>query len=364
MLAASNKMVTEEKIVESTSKDNNENMSSENLKVKSMDNTSVKSSLKRSVENESSNMEEEQYLELIRQIMEKGELRKDRTGTGTKALFAPKQMRFNLENDILPLLTTKRTFFRPVFEELMWFIRAQTDSKILSDKNVRIWDKNGSREFLDKVGLTNNRDGDLGPVYGFQWRHFGAKYVDCETDYTGQGYDQLKEVIRLIKEDPTNRRILMSAWNPSDLKLVALPPCHMFCQFFVSGLDGKPEDRKLSCQLYQRSCDMGLGVPFNIASYSMLTIMLAEVCGMKAGEFVHCLGDAHIYNDHIDALKVQLSREPRTFPKVFLKKEKQLPKDTVLSVDEALKRLESFEFADFEVVDYNPHKKIDMNMST
>lgn len=325
---------------------------------------SASASAKRPAADVTPNTEELQYLGLIRDIMSRGENRKDRTGTGTRALFAPPQMRFSLADNILPLLTTKRTFLRPVFEELMWFIRAETDSKLLTAKNVRIWDKNGSREFLDKVGLMANREGDLGPVYGFQWRHFGAKYVDCDTDYTGQGYDQLREILRLIKEDPTNRRILMSAWNPADLDKVALPPCHMFCQFFVSGLEsGKLEDRTLSCQLYQRSCDMGLGVPFNIASYSMLTIMIADCLGMKAGEFVHCLGDAHIYNDHIDALKTQLEREPRPFPQILLKKEKQLPEGTVLSVDEALKRLESFEYTDFEVIGYNPHKKIEMNMS-
>lgn len=166
---------------------------------------------------------------------------------------------------------------------------------------------NASREFLDSVGLKHRQEGDLGPVYGFQWRHFGAKYVDMYTDYTGKGIDQLAEVIRKIRENPTDRRIVLSSWNPIDLKQMALPPCHMFCQFYVA-------DGELSCQMYQRSCDMGLGVPFNIASYALLTCMIAQVTGYKRGDFVHVLGDAHVYNNHVSALQKQIQKTPNHFP--------------------------------------------------
>lgn len=175
---------------------------------------------------------------------------------------------------VFPLLTTKRVFWRAVVEELLWFIKGSTNSKELTDKDVHIWDENGSRTFLDSCGFTDREEGDLGPVYGFQWRHFGAKYKDMHTDYTGQGIDQLKEVIHKIKHSPDDRRIIMSAWNPVDIPKMALPPCHTFVQFYVN-------NGELSTQLYQRSADMGLGVPFNIASYSLLIYMIAHVTGLK-----------------------------------------------------------------------------------
>jgi thymidylate synthase len=188
---------------------------------------------------------------------------------------------------ILPLLTTKRVFLRAVVAELLWFVSGCTSSKPLSEQGVRIWDGNGSREYLDSVGLSHREEGDLGPVYGFQWRHFGAEYVDAKADYTGQGVDQLAEVIDKLKNKPYDRRIILSAWNPADLKKMALPPCHMFAQFYVSfprGTDGQPSKRGvLHSILYQRSCDMGLGVPFNIASYALLTHMLAHVCDLTPG---------------------------------------------------------------------------------
>ncbi|KAI9097187.1 thymidylate synthase/dCMP hydroxymethylase domain-containing protein [Phlyctochytrium arcticum] len=301
--------------------------------------------------------EEYQYLDLIRKIIDEGDVREDRTGTGTRSLFGPPSMRFDLSNNVFPLLTTKRVPLRIVFEELMFFIRGQTDSSILSQKNVKIWDGNGSREALDRIGLNDRRVGDLGPVYGFQWRHFGAAYSTCDEDYTGKGVDQLREVIRLIKEKPSDRRIILSAWNPADLGKMALPPCHMFCQFYVSSATpSKPA--RLSCQLYQRSCDMGLGVPFNIASYALLTIMLAHVCGLGVGEFIHCLGDAHVYLNHLTALATQVAREPRKFPTLQIKKE-----STAGTVDDMVKELESFEFDQFEVQGYEPHRKIEMQMS-
>ena len=213
---------------------------------------------------------------------------------------------------------------------------------------MKIWEGNGSRAYLDKIGLTERAEGDLGPVYGFQWRHFGAEYVDCNTDYSGQGVDQLADVIHKLKNNPYDRRIIMSAWNPADLAKMALPPCHMFAQFYVSYKEGEGRGA-LSCVLYQRSCDMGLGVPFNIASYALLTIMIAHVCGLEPGEFIHTMGDAHVYVDHVDALKGQLERVPREFP--------------TLKINRKVDDIDDFKFEDFELVGYDPHPSIKMNMS-
>ncbi|OZJ05858.1 hypothetical protein BZG36_00864 [Bifiguratus adelaidae] len=260
------------------------------------------------------NFEEQQYLSLTKHIIESGQHRADRTGTGTLSIFAPPQLRFSLADNVFPLLTTKRVFFRAVVEELLWFIKGDTNSNHLAEKGIKIWDGNGSREYLDKVGLAHREQGDLGPVYGFQWRHFGAEYVDCHTDYVGKGVDQLLQVIDKIKTNPSDRRIILSAWNPKDIPSMALPPCHMFCQFYVSTPTESAPKRTLSCLLYQRSCDMGLGVPFNIASYALLTRMIAQVTGLLPGEFIHTMGDAHVYVDHIDALNQQLERTPRPFP--------------------------------------------------
>jgi len=284
--------------------------------------------------------EEYQYLKAIREIIEKGISMDDRTGVGTRSVFGT-MMRFDLKKSF-PLLTTKRVFWRGVVEELLWFVKGDTNAKHLTEKGVKIWEANGSREFLDKRGLSHREEGDLGPVYGFQWRHFGAKYVDMHTDYTGQGVDQLAECIRKIKEDPTDRRILLSAWNPADLGLMALPPCHMFCQFYVA-------NGELSCLMYQRSCDMGLGVPFNIASYSLLTYMVAQVCDLKPGEFVHTMGNTHVYQNHVEPLLTQLERTPRPFP--------------VLRVNPDVKDIDGFQASDFDLIGYNPHGKIAMEMA-
>jgi len=284
--------------------------------------------------------EEYLYLQMIDEIMKTGFESIDRTNVGTKSLFG-KSMRYDLRKSF-PLLTTKRVFWRGVVEELLWFVKGDTNAKNLSDKGVKIWDANGSREFLDKRGLSHREEMDLGPVYGFQWRHFGAKYVDMHTDYTGQGVDQLAECIKTIKNNPSDRRIIMSAWNPADLTLMALPPCHMFCQFYVA-------NGELSCLMYQRSADMGLGVPFNIASYSLLTCMIAQVCDLKPGEFIHTMGNTHVYLNHQEPLKVQLERTPRPFP--------------VLKMNPEKKDIDSFEFSDFELVGYSPHKKIEMEMA-
>ncbi|GHP04069.1 hypothetical protein PPROV_000282300 [Pycnococcus provasolii] len=284
--------------------------------------------------------EEMQYLDLVREILDEGVLKGDRTGTGTLSVFG-RQMRFNLRSSF-PLLTTKRVFWRGVAEELIWFVRGETNARKLQEKDIHIWDGNGSREYLDSVGLGHREEGDLGPVYGFQWRHFGAEYGSMHDDYTGCGVDQLAECLDKIRNKPEDRRIIMTAWNPAALREMALPPCHMFAQFYVA-------DGELSCQMYQRSCDMGLGVPFNIASYALLTVLMAKVTGLKPGDFVHTLGDAHVYTNHVEPLKEQLKNEPRAFPQLIIKADKE--------------RIEDFNFEDFELVGYTPHKKIAMKMA-
>lgn len=243
-----------------------------------------------------------EYFRLIEHVFQNGQVRDDRTGTGTISTFGY-EMKFNLENQIIPLLSTKRVYWHGVVAELLWFLRGQTDAKILMDQKVNIWKGNGTREYLDSIGLTHYREYDLGKVYGFQWRHHGAEYKTCDTDYTGQGVDQIQQIIETIKTNPTSRRIILCAWNPSDLKEMALPPCHVMCQFYVH-----TETKQLSCKMYQRSGDVGLGVPFNIASYSLLTHIIAKLCGLTAKYFIHTLGDVHIYKTHIQALQKQLRR--------------------------------------------------------
>ncbi|XP_025787040.1 thymidylate synthase isoform X2 [Puma concolor] len=247
-----------------------------------------------------------QYLGQVEHILRCGFQKDDRTGTGTLSVFGM-QARYSLRDEF-PLLTTKRVFWKGVLEELLWFIKGSTNAKELSSKGVKIWDANGSRNFLDSLGFSNREEGDLGPVYGFQWRHFGAEYKDKD----------------------------------SDLPLMALPPCHALCQFYV--VNGE-----LSCQLYQRSGDMGLGVPFNIASYSLLTYMIAHITGLKPGDFIHTLGDAHIYLNHIEPLKMQLQREPRPFPK--------------LRILRKVETIDDFKAEDFQIEGYNPHPTIKMEMA-
>ncbi|KAH8377829.1 hypothetical protein KR093_007265 [Drosophila rubida] len=288
------------------------------------------------------NRDEEQYLELVRRIIATGEKRIDRTQVGTLSIFGT-QMRFDLR-DSFPLLTTKRVFFRGIALELLWFVAGKTNAKLLQEQNVHIWDGNSTREFLDKCGHTERAVGDLGPVYGFQWRHFGAEYGTCDDDYTGQGIDQLQQVIDTIRNNPSDRRIIMSAWNPLDIPKMALPPCHCLVQFYVSQSRGE-----LSCHLYQRSADMGLGVPFNIASYALLTYMIAHVTGLKPGDFVHTMGDCHVYLNHVDPLQQQLERQPRPFPKLNIKRQ--------------VTNIEDFRYEDFEIVGYDPHNKIQMDMA-
>lgn len=285
--------------------------------------------------------DELEYLNLIRKILRDGKFKPDRTGTGTISLFGP-QMTFSLRNSTMPLLTTKRVFWRGIVEELLWFLSGSTDSNLLREKNVHIWDANGSKEFLEKSGLGHRDEGDLGPVYGFQWRHFGAKYVNKETDYTGQGVDQIADLIERIKKEPHDRRLIVSAWNPVDIPIMALPPCHCFAQFYVN-------DGELSCKLTQRSADVGLGVPFNIASYALLTHMIAHVTNLKPGDFVHSLGDAHIYKDHVESLQKQLDRKPNEFPKIQFKR--------------PVKDIDDFRYEDFDLIGYKPQEPINMKMS-
>lgn len=331
--------------------------------------------------------EEDQYLNLIRLILANGEYRPDRTGTGTLSLFTPPTLRFSLSkpsptsptgySTVLPLLTTKRVFTRAVILELLWFLSASTSNTSLSTQGVHIWDGNGSRAYLDSLGPPQSlrNDGDLGPVYGFQWRHFGAQYVDAKTDYTGQGVDQIAEIVRKLREKPYDRRIILSAWNVADLGGMALPPCHLLAQFYVSfeGVDvprGEEAYRvwkerqtngdrvsergkgRLSCTLYQRSADTGLGVPFNIASYALLTHMLAHACDLVPGTFNMVLGDAHVYVDHIEALKEQMQREPREFPGLTIRRD-----------DRGKGNVDGWKLEDFEVTGYKPHASVKMKMS-
>lgn len=251
-----------------------------------------------------------QYLEILKDVLENGQDANNRTGIYARKVFG-RQMRFDLSKGF-PLVTTKKTFFRGIVHELIWLLSGDTNIKYLLDNNVHIWD-----EWADE-------NGNLGPVYGHQWRNFNS-----------QGYDQIKDLIERIKTNPQDRRLIVCAWNPAQIEQMALPPCHCFFQFDVT-----PDD-KLNCMLYQRSCDMFLGVPFNIASYSLLTMMIAQVCGLKPGEFVHTLGNAHIYSNHFEQVKLQLTREPLPLPQVRLNPE--------------IKNIDDFKFEDIELVDYQSH---------
>ena len=256
-----------------------------------------------------------QYLDLLREIRDNGVTKTDRTGVGTKSIFGH-QMRFNLQ-DGFPLLTTKKVFLKGIIYELLWFLKGDTNIKFLTDNNVHIWD-----EWADE-------NGDLGYVYGKQWRSWEA------TD--GRVIDQISQVVDLIKNHPDSRRILVTAWNPAEIDKMALPPCHCLFQFYVA-------DGKLSCQLYQRSADTFLGVPFNIASYALLTMMLAQVCGLEPGEFIHTTGDTHIYLNHLDQVNGQLSREPRPLPKMIINPD--------------VKSIFDFKYEDFKLEGYDPYPAI------
>ena len=255
-----------------------------------------------------------QYLDLLKNVLEKGEEKDDRTGIGTKSVFGW-QMRFCLKEGF-PLLTTKKLHLKSIIHELLWFVRGDTNIKYLNENDVKIWD-----DWADNKG-------DLGPVYGKQWRSW---------ENNGLKIDQLKEAIKLIQNNPTSRRIIVSSWNPSDIEKMALPPCHCLFQFYVS-------NNRLSCQLYQRSADIFLGVPFNIASYALLTHMIAKLTSLDVGDFIHSIGDAHIYTNHISQANLQIKRKPKLLPNLIIKNKP--------------KTIEDFKFEDFEIVNYNFHPHI------
>lgn len=256
-----------------------------------------------------------QYLELLDRILKEGTVKADRTGTGTKSVFGH-QMRFDLSEGF-PLLTTKKLHLKSIIYELLWFLQGDTNVKYLQDNGVRIWN-----EWADE-------NGDLGHIYGYQWRSWPCA--------DGSHLDQISQVIKQIKETPDSRRMIVSAWNAGEIDKMALPPCHAMFQFYVA-------DGKLSCQLYQRSADTFLGVPFNIASYALLTMMIAQVCGLEPGTFVHTLGDTHIYLNHLEQVELQLTREPRKLPK--------------MKINPEVKDIFSFKYEDFELTDYDPHPHI------
>jgi thymidylate synthase len=288
--------------------------------------------------------EEQQYISLVQKILSQGVLEEGRNGN-TISIFG-EMMRFSLHDGKVPFLTTKKLAWKTALKELLWFVRGETDNSILNQVGVHIWDENASRNFLDDRGLTTREVDDLGPVYGHQWRHFNAPYQDCHTNYTGQGIDQLQYIINNLKSDDpikrTSRRLLMSAWNPCQLDEMALPPCHVMAQFQVI------QGNKLSCMLFQRSGDVGLGVPFNIASYSLLTHLLAHHCNLEAHEFIYTLGNAHIYDDHVEPLKTQILREPFEFPTV--------------QINAIYENINDYKVEDFNIQNYNYHSSVQMNM--
>lgn len=289
---------------------------------------------------------EQVYLNLLRNVLLNGELRNDRTGTGTLSVFGA-HMRFDI-SDSFPLLTTKFVPWKAVIKELLWFLKGQTDATILSQQGVKIWDGNTTREFLDRRGLKNLPEGDIGAGYGFQWRHFGGRYVNCTVPPPDEerGFDQIKYIIEELRNNPTSRRIFMSAWNPLQMHAMALPPCHVSAQFYVC------KNGKLSCHMYQRSVDCFLGLPFNIASYSALTYIFASLTGLSPGELIISTGDTHIYSNHIEQVKLQLSRDPKsTVPKLILS-----PSIKNKNIDELI-------LDDFSVVDYEYHPTIKADMS-
>jgi thymidylate synthase len=288
-----------------------------------------------------SNTEEKQYLDLVRDILENGVERSDRTGVGTLSVFG-RTMRFDLRNNSFPLLTTKKVFWKGVAKELFWFISGSTNNEDLLKMGTNIWSANLSREALDKYGFKDRSINDLGPGYPFQWCYSGAEYKDMHTDYTGQGVDQLANVINQLKNNPTSRRMIVCSFVPKDVPNMSLPPCHCLYQFYVSG-------GELSCCMYQRSTDVGCGLPFNIASYSLLTRLIAQVCGLKAKEFVWFGADVHIYLNHVEALKKQLERDPYIFP--------------TLEIDPTVMDIDNFTVDDLFIHNYQHHRKINLKMA-
>jgi thymidylate synthase len=281
--------------------------------------------------------EEYQYLRFLENILENGTWEQGRNGK-TKSLFG-QSMRFSLLNGQIPILTTKRTAWKTCLKELLWFISGKTNNTFLNNQNVHIWDANASKDYLDSRGLWYYQDGELGPIYGHQWRHYNAKWEGDE-DYTGDGIDQLQQIIDALKdpEQRNSRRLIMTSWNPCQLNEMALPPCHIFCQFNVH--DGN----KLSCAMYQRSADFFLGSCFNIASYSFLTHLIAKHCGLEAYEFIYFMGNVHLYENAIEASKLQITREPYTFPTLNIKQIKD--------------NINDYKVEDFEIYNYKSHEPI------
>jgi len=305
---------------------------------------------------EEGNKEEEQYLNLIREILTRGTWEEGRNGR-TKSIFGH-SMRFSLQDGKIPILTTKKTAWKTCLKELLWFIRGETDNKLLQDQGVHIWDGNSTREFLDSRGLNNYDVNELGPIYGRQWRNFNAPYISKKDKRFAEGLpeneklyynieggvDQLQQIIDALKDPAqrTSRRLIMTAWNPCQLDNMALPPCHILCQFNVH--DGN----KLSCSMYQRSNDEACGTSFNIASYSFLTHLIAKHCGLEAYEFVYFKGNCHIYEEHVDGLKLQITREPYPFPTVSIKQVRENINDYCVD--------------DFEIHNYQHHEPIKFQM--
>jgi len=279
--------------------------------------------------------EEEQYYQLIKDILHNGTLEQGRNGN-TISIFGS-SMIFSLQDNKIPLLTSKQLAWKTCLKELLWFISGSTDNSILQEQNVHIWDGDAK-----KASEFNYIDGDLGPIYGHQWRHFNADYIDCKTDYTNKGIDQLQNVINQLKNPSLSRRIILSSWNPQQIDQMVLPPCHVFAQFNVSS------NKELSCCLYQRSGDVGLGVPFNIASYSFLTHLLAKHCGLIAKDFIYIIGNAHIYEEHIEPLKKQVENPLYDFP--------------TLEIKNIHENIEDYKINDFVINNYVFNEKIKMNV--
>jgi dihydrofolate reductase/thymidylate synthase len=290
----------------------------------------------------SENISEQKYLLLIEEIMNTGELRKTRNSI-TKSIFSEK-LEFDISNSI-PFITTKKLAWKTIIKELLWFLSGSTNNQTLLDQNVKIWEKNASREFMDSNGFIKREINDLGPVYGHQWRHFNAEYIDHKTDYTNKGIDQIKYVLNLLKTDPMSRRIILSAWNPSQIDQMNLPPCHMMAQFYVSN------SKELSCMMYQRSADVGLGLPFNIASYAILTYILAKLSNLTPKKLSIIIGDAHIYENHENVLKEQIKRKPFNFPTLKFNNQKEY------------NSIEDFTIDDFIVENYLHHDVLKMDMT-
>ena len=286
--------------------------------------------------------EEYQYITLIADILDEGVMEHGRNGNAKTVIGSA--MHFTLTDGIIPILTTKQVSWKTCAKELFWFISGSTDNKVLQDQNVKIWNGNASRDYLDDIGLYDRAENDLGPIYGHQWRHFNAKYGTCQDDYSGKGEDQLGYIISNLKNPLTrnSRRLIMSAWNPCQLAEMALPPCHVIAQFHVTGED------ELSCSLYQRSVDTALGAPYNITSYSLLTHLIAHHCGLKATDFYYHLGNCHIYDDHIEALTEQITRTPFPFP--------------TIQINSLKDNIEDYSLADIEISNYTSHGLIKMEM--